>query len=205
MASMAESHHLDESLWERLACDELDAEQRRTAMEHVSTCDECARVYRALIALRDEAAGFDPGVPVAPRAPRPVGVPRWAYPLGAAAAVALVFVLQREAVRAPGPAPRTSSVRTIGLAPLTVAPRGTLAEVPRVFRWRADPSADSYRVRLLSPDGAIIWQSGPVAGGEVEIPARLRIGAGTYFWDVAAYRAGERIGESELTRFEVPR
>lgn len=205
MADNTGALHLDEATWERLACDELQGPERDAAFDHVTTCDECARVYRAVSALRGEAARFDPNVPAEATAIPTRTMPRWAFATAAVAAGLVLLLVLPQWIRQPAPTERVSSIRGDGLAPVTVEPRGVVKSGPRVFRWEGVASAETYRMRLLSPDGVVLWSSPPVTATVAEPPATVVFDDGIYFWDVSAHRAGERIGESELTRFEVRR
>ena len=55
--------HLDDDTWERLACGELDESERLLAIEHVTSCEECDRIYRALDVLSKEARAIHPDLP----------------------------------------------------------------------------------------------------------------------------------------------
>ena len=54
--------HISDDQWERLACDELGAEERQHALDHMLDCPSCSDTYRAIHFLRREAAAFDAGV-----------------------------------------------------------------------------------------------------------------------------------------------
>ena len=201
--------HLEETTWERLACDELDTPERDAALEHITSCNECSRVYRALTALRDGAAAFDPSVPagrVLERPRRPVRF--WAYG-GAAAALAaglvLVLAFPPPWIGQPAVTQRVSSIRGDDRAPVTLQPRGVVMDGPRQFRWESVTGADAYRVRVFSASGTVIWSSALIPTTAIDAPADLGLDAGAYFWDVSAHKGGEPVGQSALTRFEVRR
>src|SRR5262245_24637818 len=94
--------HLLEDEWERLACREMSAADRERALDHVTRCAECARIFQGLDALAEGARGFDPAVPSAPRV---LPFHRSFVLGGLAAAAALAFVMLRPAGDTPGPAP----------------------------------------------------------------------------------------------------
>src|SRR5262245_24976172 len=94
--------HLLEEDWERLACQEMSDAERVTALDHVTRCAECARIFKGLDALAEGARTFDPAVP-APKG-RLLAFPRWQLAAGLAAAAAFAALLLRPAAGPLAPA-----------------------------------------------------------------------------------------------------
>ena len=62
--------HLDDATWERLASGELGAGARTAAFDHIVACGECARIWKGLERLREDAEAdglIAPQMPVARR------------------------------------------------------------------------------------------------------------------------------------------
>jgi len=93
----AGSAHLDETVWERLACGELTPFERERAFDHIAGCPDCGQVYRGVLMLQREASAFDPDAPLVGRsgdeARSEWSIARWTLsqlrPLNAALAAAL--------------------------------------------------------------------------------------------------------------------
>jgi hypothetical protein len=199
--------HLLEEDWERLACGEMAAADRERALEHVTRCAECARIYRGLDALTEGARSFDPGVPAAPS--RTLAYPRGLLLGGLAAAAALAAMLfwpaagQRPRATPPGDGFRGAAE---SLDPAPETPRGRVQGLPTELRWKGVPSPARYRVVVLDPDGEPIWSSGEVEATTLPWPAGLVLKPGSYFWQVIALPRGGLPGDeraSALAAFEV--
>lgn len=141
--------HPDEALWERVLCREATADEDRRVQDHVLGCPTCADIYRSLLAVRREAAAFDPAVH-APSSPV-----RW-IPYALAASVLLAAVLTAFVWRAWRPSPTASSATEVaggGATPSSVASaRPALAEHP-AFRLEKAPVMLSASL-ALTPRGA---------------------------------------------------
>lgn len=57
--------HPHDAAWERLACGELTADERRTMADHLGRCRQCLAVYRAVATVAADARVFDPDAPAA--------------------------------------------------------------------------------------------------------------------------------------------
>jgi hypothetical protein len=57
------STHPSEDVWVSLASGELAPTEREHLADHVLSCAECARLYRAVAQVRNGAVDFDPGAP----------------------------------------------------------------------------------------------------------------------------------------------
>jgi hypothetical protein len=128
----SDDRHPDEATWERLVCDELPAEERTAVLEHVASCGGCARFYRALVQLEDDARAQDPALPgrASGSAPRP-----WLWGGLAAAAVLVLAARVSWQPLDPGlPAPgttATTSTRDAHALQRELARLGTDADSPR--------------------------------------------------------------------------
>lgn len=128
--------HLSEDDWVRLAADELDAGARAGFADHIERCAACAETFRAVSAVRDGAAAFDPGAPRV--APGGGWTPRVWVGLAAAATVVLAVSPWLTGPRGPagGPDPTTGPAAGATSAPVTAAPPPT-APAPAPPAWRA--------------------------------------------------------------------
>ena len=70
------------------------------------------------------------------------------------------------------------------------------------FAWRAVPDAASYRIRITTTEGAVVWE-GRSEQPHVQAPQNLKIAPGSYFAWVTAYLADGRELESAPVDFRV--
>ncbi len=142
-----DEEHPDDAVWERVLCEEATAEERERVQTHVIGCPACADIYRSLLAVRREAAAFDPA---APAASSPV---RW-VPYALAASVLLAAVLTPFVWRAwrSAPAAPASTGASVGEGPGSAAARATsLAQHPA---FRLDKAPVMFSAALaLTPRG----------------------------------------------------
>jgi hypothetical protein len=209
-AAVPDRDHLQEGDWERLVCGELAVADREKALDHVTRCAECARIYRGIDALTEGARAFDPGVPAAGASrARVLAFPRYLWLGGLAAAAALALVLLRPAagpsVTAPGAGDgfRGTSTRD---DPAPLAPRGSVAGTPGELRWKGIATPALYRVVVLDGEGEPVWSSADVEGTVMAWPAGLELKPGSYFWQVIALPKGGLPGDrraSPLAAFEL--
>jgi hypothetical protein len=99
------SGHLDEAAWDRLAAREAGQPERDRLFDHIASCDECARIWRGVLALQEgaEADGL-----LERQAPARAGWMR--SPLvGLAIAATLAIVTGTVLLRTPEPAPTAST------------------------------------------------------------------------------------------------
>jgi ferric-dicitrate binding protein FerR (iron transport regulator) len=182
----ATEEHPDDAVWAGVAEARISNADRERLFDHVAKCGECAAVYKALELLRAEANAIDPGAPrkqAAPWSSRATNARNWAG-LAAAAAV-VVWIVARPAPTVPAPEP--DETRAGGVArPDAVSPAGPLARLPSEFRWSVVAGARSYRVRLLGPDGTLLWTSTPTKETRTGWPADLRLAPGHYLWQAVA-------------------
>lgn len=215
MAAAGGSDHPPEEVWERLACDELSADEREAVLDHVTCCEECGQTYRALRLLRSEACAFDPGAP-APELkvvdiPRPV--PR-RFAVGGLAALAaaalMLFFLPTTGdfgVQDSGqPGVEVLRSGSAAVRPVPIAPIGRVETVESGFSWRAATPPETYFVELLNSDGEHLWKSPETASTSIDWPSSVSPAAGRYYWRVTALPAegGERTA-STLVAFDLVR
>ncbi|HYG61146.1 MAG TPA: zf-HC2 domain-containing protein [Thermoanaerobaculia bacterium] len=129
--------------------------------------------------------------------------------LAAAAMLALVFGLlfqMRSAPPLPEPGAGGGGGVMRGADLAVVAPVGEIAAVPSELRWEEIPAAHSYRWRLLSVDGSVVWEE-TASGSPVRLPQALVRSlhpAVAYTWTVEALDTqGDRIATSTPARFRV--
>ncbi len=207
--------HVDEESWERLACGELSVEEREHALDHASTCSECASVLRALLVLEREAHEIDPFVPagIAASSARPRARKLLRGAIAAAVAVAaaitiwLMVPLSSRTVLEPS-VPDADTMRSAGESdrPVPGSPLDEIARAPDGFSWKGSAAARAYEVELFDADGERIWDSGELVGTSVPWPQKLAPEPGRYYWHVIAIQAerGERLA-SPLVSFDLQR
>lgn len=190
--------HLDESAWERLACDELAPEARLRLLDHVVRCAACAEVYRALTHLAAEA----PRERVVARRPLWRGTPLAALALAALVLAALVG--PRRLVPPPAGVPDVLRSGAGSAGPHLLAPRGHSAPAPGQFTWQPLAQARAYRVLLTGADGTLLWSSAELKDTRLDWPAQVTPLPGRYYWQVLAVpAAGGAPLPSEMVAFEL--
>lgn len=210
----APSDHLDEHAWEGLTTGEMPADKRRSAVDHVTRCSECAKIYRGLSLLEKEAQEFDTAVPagaLTPPAPiesrRPLRPLLWAGLAAAAALVLLVALPVDSPKRGSDEAtPDTVTLRGAGGAdrPRLEAPKGPVPAVPLTFSWHGTATNTHYQVQLLNADGELLWESDAIDGTSLALPPEIVISPGQYYWLVLGFdQADGQATASELESFRV--
>jgi hypothetical protein len=131
------------------------AERTEFEREAVASDALSEALYReaSFDALTDERLATRPVLVMKPRRTWTWALTRFALP--AAAAIALVVGVFRLADRDRGANQRDLVRGTVTQATL-IEPLGEIAGSPQRFVWTRDPGAQSYRVDLYSPDGAMI-------------------------------------------------
>jgi len=174
----------------------LPTDQRRSVIDHLSTCARC----RSVVAATSRAVA-DPAVRLAQAGFR---WRRVLLPLGIAAAAAWLLVVPpwRGTYTANSPVLREPAI-TSGSGSQLLAPRGPIAALDR-FVWTSVHRAERYRVRLYAADGRVLWRS-EVTDTFALVAANspvLTPGV-TYFWRVEAETELNRWVASDLADFRV--
>jgi hypothetical protein len=200
------TEHVHEDVWAQLATGELTGPARTQAFDHATRCAECAAIYHDVTALRQDAPRF--GVPVAEQPAASRG--RWIFAGATAAAAALVVAfVMRPAPPEPPPEPSGGNELRSGTsaAPVPLAPRGRVTDVPLFFGWSAAADARAYRVELLTAQLESVWSSPDVGGTEIAWPNGLRPVPGRYYWHVGAIpswsRSAQDVAWSPLVEIEL--
>jgi anti-sigma factor RsiW len=167
----------------------LTAVERATVEAHLAACVEC----------RDEVVALRPLVS-AQRSRR--RILRAGIALGAAAAAAVVLLVQPGRVSSPEPAQHRdlSQGMEMALAPITPAGPGSR---PVTLAWSSLDQAKRYRVLVFDAEGTILYRA--EAGDSVlPLPDSLRLSPGQpYFWKVEADTGWDRWVSSRLVEFSV--
>ena len=201
--------HIDDELWARHACHELNLEERAALAAHVRACPSCAEIHEGLGLLHERAQQFDRGVPrPIPFGPLDRPSPRlWRHLSVLAAAAALVAVVAGYTwwpVANPSTRDTTSTPRAVEsgrLITLVQPLDGSLGAVGS-FRWVGSERADRYVVQVFTEDGTRVWESAAVRDTTVMLPAGS-LGPGKYLWSVTALAGARSVGESPLAVFEI--
>lgn len=190
--------HLSEAQWERLACDEMTAAERDTALVHILTCEECATIHRSVMQLREGARTIET---VTASAPSGAYYRRWSIAGGLVTAAAIVAALL---INRPARVDLNDVTRSgrAGAALIATSPQSGQPLVGRRFAWQAVAAADSYELRVTTQDGVRVFTSRRDETSAV-LPDEIELTAGTYYWRVAALKGDAEIAASPLIPFRV--
>jgi Putative zinc-finger len=202
------------------------SEQQRQSLErHLADCAYCLKSVAGAMADRRHAAPATPAW-LRQKAQAQVGEAksknwRWAWVLAPALACLLVAVVLLETPRRtvmPPTAVATSPVAQTGDAVpgatrnlqsgteqlrLLAPASGALLESNRLrFEWSATPNATSYRIRITTADGALVWEARSEQPS-AQAPSGLKIAPGSYFAWVTAYIDDGRELQSAPVQFRV--
>ena len=184
---------------------------RDRVIDHLAVCDDCGARYAEMI--RTRPAGANPTV-LRPdafvgrgrQAWRDANARSWRWAaagLAAAAALALVAVVDRPAAR---PAGRSEAPIVRGGSLQAIEPVGD-ARLPLTFRWSSPVEASSYRLEVS--DATHVVYAGTTPGDTLEAPPALasRLAPGArYSWRIVALDAsGEPLAESPAASFVLGR
>jgi hypothetical protein len=135
---------------------------------------------------------------------------RWALPVAAVAAVAIVSALLLQSPKAPqlqanaGGNPvvyRSQEVAVVG-------PVGELQQVPQRLEWKVFPGAVTYKAVVMEIDQTPLW-TGAVKDPSAAIPAFIRakmLPGKPILWQVTALDGqGQVLATSQMERFSTPR
>jgi anti-sigma factor RsiW len=170
--------------------DEVLTDQERAVVEaHMATCYEC----------RDEVVALRPVVKA--RSPR-----RWllriGIPVGAAAAAALVLLIQPGLVSRPEPSLHRDPPQDVAPGPVPRTPAG-LGSRPLLLAWSPLDEASRYRVLVFNAEGSILFRA-EVGDSVLGLPDSVVLSPGQpYFWKVEADKGWDRWVSSRLVEFSV--
>jgi hypothetical protein len=138
------------------------------------------------------------------------GAFRWALPITAVAAVAIVGALLLQPAKAPelqanaGGKPVIYRSQEVAL----VSPVGALQQVPRQLEWQSFSGAANYKVAVMEVDETRLWAA-ETAETSVALPAAVRgkmLPGKPILWQVTALDGqGRALGTSQVERFSAPR
>ncbi len=184
---------------------ELPHQQVEETIDHVASCQACARAWRLAVDLGRLAP------PVTIAAPRTSWTLARLVPAFIGANILLIAgTLIFQIVRGPSETPVASSAKApefIEPSELVslVGPDGPVTEIPDQFRWEPVASADTYQVRVYAADGTLVWTSEELTEPRVAWPDSISLGEATYYWGVSAFSAGDIVAESGLASVELAR
>lgn len=167
------------------------APSERTGVEaHLADCDAC----------RMEVVDVARVVRTRPN-PR-----RWYLPVGAvaAAAAALLLLIPRPEQDRLEPPDYREPVITTTVAPVAIAPRGTITTAERLI-WSSVPHADRYQVAVFDDTGHALWET-QTSDTATVLPDSIRFQTGApYHWKVKAQTSWNRWVSSDLVEFSIGR
>lgn len=192
----ADSNHLSDENWEHLACGELSPTERTAALDHITACQSCRQLYRALdsLAVSARAEGFDIPSSFPSKGEHRPGQTwvRWAS-LAATlllTTVALMWFLGPTLSPLPETHENPVGVNLRSAAdlarPQLLDPEGPYEGSPELFRWTECPGAQSYDLSLLNDQGETLWQVEGHSGTTLSPPSEVLLQPGVYFWRVEA-------------------
>ena len=192
---------LDELTIADLVVGRLGPETRGPVVAHLLSCARCRSVVQAAGRLLADAA-LAPELSGAARAATGRRWRRWSWPLGLAAAAALVLLLvPRHGDDGGAPGLRDTTQASAG-APVPIAPRGPVTRVERLI-WSRVPRVERYRSRLYDNEGGVLWTA-ETADTAVALPASVVLAPRvTYFWKVEAQTEWRRWAASDLVEFRI--
>jgi hypothetical protein len=171
---------------------ELLHEHVEETIDHLASCQACARAWRLAVDLGRLA----PRVTIA--APRSAWTLARLVPAFIGANILLIAgTLIFQIVRGPSETPAASFIEPSELVSL-VGPDGPVTERPDRFRWEPVASADTYQVRVYAADGTLVWTSEELMESSAAWPDSISLGEATYYWGVSAFSAGDIVAESGL-------
>lgn len=200
-------------------------EQKQSVERHLADCAYCRKSVAGAVSHSEQPAPPTPAW-LRQRAEALAGQSkskhwRWAWALVPALAclVAVVVLIQSPpashmspAISAHPPAAQTGGAGSAPTRSLSVpreplrllAPAsGALVAPNRLrFAWSAMPDAASYRIRITTTEGALVWQARSEQP-KAQAPPTLKIAPGNYFAWVTAYLQDGREQQSAPVEFRV--
>jgi len=157
-----------------LALGELDPARRDALADHVTGCRRCSENAAILLETHAEASPQLAGG----RSRRVTWIAAALFALAIAGTVVVLRSARREeAFRAASPA---------AAAAVEPAEGATLTAPPSSLHWPAQRDAETYRVKLFTSSGDMLWDADARALDRIAVPenVRSRLSPGSYFWSV---------------------
>jgi hypothetical protein len=85
---------------------------------------------------------------------------------------------------------------------LSPHPGSVVAREQLEFRWNAVPDSMYYQIRVMTPDGDLVWE-GDSTATDVKLPRQLTLNSGKYYVSVSAILKNERAVKSSPVKFQV--
>jgi hypothetical protein len=197
MQAGAAAGHIDEATWDRIAANQIEPGDRDRVFDHVLECEQCARVWRGVLALHAdaEAQGL-----IARAAPTTSWTSRL-LPLAAAAVLVLAIGVMVMRQQQPGDEQVRSAA---GVATLEGLMMAYAADGIPTLVWTPVPEATRYRVEVFTDDGQPVWEQ-EAASPPLRWPERAPRVKGAYRWRVDALNGETLVARSRLTPMELVR
>jgi hypothetical protein len=195
---------------------DLEGIERTTFEAHVSGCDYCLAQLGRIARLKRDVASEEISDFTMARAQRLIRsrrvlprAPAWAAAamVGFAAILTTLWFIQAPQTPEPGtiPVPEVRNIDPDVYRPQVLFPSdGAAVDLRhRAFEWTPVPGTLHYDVRIVSADGAVIWQE-RVENPEWRLPGHLRLAAGEdYYFRVDAYLTQAKSLSSRHVMFRV--
>lgn len=180
------------------ATGEAGRRETRAMLDHAARCEACAEAWALALSMARDAGVQAPALSA--RAPGPVWRAWyvWAPSLAAAALLALgLWIDYRHLLDRRGPSPAWRGPTPAADIRSLVPEDRPLPRDAFVLRWSTGAAGTRYRVRVLSPDLALVSQADGLEAAAYQVPASslARLPSGTrLLWQVEALeRDGKRL------------
>ncbi len=130
---------------------------------------------------------------------------KWAVPMVAAAAIAMLLLMPATSVVIPGdPAPIERGERAEGIGAFSVVSpaEDEVLGAPPTFVWRSAGSGVTYALTVTDEVGDVVW-SGQASDTVMVAPVSLTLPSGSYFWIVDALLERGRKATTGVQRFQM--
>ena len=171
----------------------LGPDARAPVVAHLLTCARCRSVVQATGRILAETATKAPDR----------GLRRWYWPLGVAAAAALLVLLwPRSANDTGSTAGLRESATADTTAPVPIAPRASVVRVDR-FVWSRVPLVARYRLRLYDAEGSLLWAVETADTAVMRPDSVALLPRIAYYWKAEAEIEWQRWATSDLVQFQL--
>lgn len=110
---------------------------------------------------------------------------------------------QPAATAAPAPAAATASPAAASTVTLLEPAEGSFAGHIDSFRWSPVQGADSYRVKISTAAGRVVWESPALTAAEAHLPGTVALEPEAHVWQVTAMKGADVLVASVVGRFTV--